>query len=234
MYGLVRQAGPPPPPEPLEDQRYDSTASPYQSLRNLQRSLLSKFTALLHSLSDSQHSAEEVQSKLTEVRVHIVNIQHCLNSLRGKRANEQLILIMQAQLTQKRKIIQALDRACESAQSALGQHKELQVPDEMAPEQEDSPAMSASSRRAVRPQSCEFRVREEIVAAGERAGLRTLTFPSTYRDITSGVAEWEGSDSAAVSTGKSDRYARLWEGPRGQAAFERMLAVLSQVPYDIS
>lgn len=103
--------------------RYDSETSPYASLRALHRELFAAYTTLLQSLSSARHSPDAVQSQLTEVRVLIVNIQHCLNSLRAKRANEDLILILRSQLARKRAAILALDSACDDARTQLKLHQ---------------------------------------------------------------------------------------------------------------
>ncbi len=54
-------------------------------------------------------------TRLVEVRALVVNVQHCLNSLRPRRANEDLILLMRAQLLRKQRAVAALTSACEEA-----------------------------------------------------------------------------------------------------------------------
>lgn len=165
------------------------------------------------------------------MRALIVNIQHCLNSLRPKRANEHLQLIMQAQLSRKRRAVLALDGACDAARAALRSHDDdsqragADVPSHV----EAHLSLSTRDRGASGgPRTLEM----ELVAAGERAGLRMLTFPSAADNGTGGVETMSGLDagvSTSVSPGTGPTVG-AWVGLAGEEALERMIDVLAQIP----
>lgn len=190
---------------------------------------MTAYISLLQSLSVPGGSSVNIQSHLTDVQVLIVNIQHCLNSLRTKRANEHLLLIMRAQLSRKLRANVALDDACESACAAIRSHDEES---QRAGEPSHVEAYLAPSRgdgaTIGEPRALEV----ELVAAGERAGLRTLMFPSVVEDGTVCVNTMSGLDAGTSTTANfvTGPTEGAWVGLEGEEALERMINVLAQIP----
>ena len=94
----------------LEQQLYDPQSdNPCGELRKLNRALLAAYTDLLQVCQDSP---TECNSKVDEIRVLLLNLQHLINTFRPYQAREDIISALQEQIDSKRQLIADMRDAC--------------------------------------------------------------------------------------------------------------------------
>jgi hypothetical protein len=144
MYGVQRPAfGTLPPTPPLERPQYDANADPCTELRELNRVMLRSFLSLLDTMqtaptqcaakgapprprSAPAHASDAAPPRrcaVEDIKWLMLNVQHLVNTFRPYQAREELIAALQAQVDEKRALVDALRSECErcEAREAAGE-----------------------------------------------------------------------------------------------------------------